>query len=113
MVYLNLAHVYVDDPTQCPLNPMTVEEVLKAIRKMNKEVLCMGLAIMVNHGDVEESTVVAEYAKELERLRKETLVQLTLLAGVPVSVFRQCNESRKTVRARNRDQERRDPSFRP
>lgn len=88
-----------DDPSES----MTVEEVLKAIKKFNKEVLCMGLAVMVNHGDVSSPTIVAESAKEFERLKKNTLVQLTLLTGVPVSILMQCNDSRTSVRSRNLD----------
>jgi hypothetical protein len=83
-----------------PSESMTVEEVLKAIKKFNKEVLCMGLAIMVNHGDVSSPTIVAESAKEFERLKKGTLVQLTLLTGVPLNILIQCNESRTSVRSR-------------
>jgi len=86
-----------------PANPsesMTVEEVLKAIKKFNKEVLCMGLAIMVNHGDVSSPTIVAESAKEFERLKKGTLVQLTLLTGVPLDILIQFNAmSRTSVRS--------------
>jgi hypothetical protein len=84
-----------------PSESMTVEEVLKAIKKFNKEVLCMGLAIMVNHGDVSSPTIVAESAKEFERLKKGTLVQLTLLTGVPLNILIQCNESRISVRSRD------------
>jgi hypothetical protein len=87
-----------------PSESMTVEEVLKAIKKFNKEVLCMGLAIMVNHGDVSSPTIVAESAKEFERLKKGTLVQLTLLTGVPLNILIQCNESRTSVRARSLDE---------
>jgi hypothetical protein len=90
-------------PQSVPSESMTVEEVLKTIKKFNKEVLCMGLAVMVNHGDVSSPTIVAESAKELERLTKNTLVQLTLLAGVPVSILKQCNDSRTNVRSRNLD----------
>ena len=93
-----------------PSEPATVEEMRRRVSKLTKEVLSMGLAIMVNNGDVSSPEVVAGYARELERLKKGTLIQLTLLAGVPLKSSIDAMSRRTLVRSRAREEKYKLPS---
>lgn len=71
-----------------------------SLRKLNKEVLCMGIATIINNGDISRPEVVAEIATEISRLRKPTLLKLTMLIGIPLELLEGITKSRDAVRSR-------------
>jgi hypothetical protein len=66
--------------------------VMEDIQKLSKDVLCMGLAVMLNKG--------AGLAAELNRLTKTTLLDLTLLVKVPLEVLNGFSSAIKEVKAK-------------
>lgn len=71
-----------------------VKLVMADIWKLNKDVLCMSLAVMLNKKDP-NARLCAEYAAELNRLTKTTLLKLTLLVGVPLEILNGFNSAVK------------------
>lgn len=90
-----------------PDRPAAVETArvtLGDIWKLNKDVLCMGIAVMLNKGDTNPK-ICAEFASELSRLTKTTLLKLTLLTGVPLKLLNDFNSTVISVKTRRKEED--------